>query len=364
MRLSLHEVLAIAGRLDDAAGFDTPRERFRRFLLDHVTSVPVARGLLEQAQQRLSEQYQRALQDTVLAAGRLLGFETAFGVYERHGSAARAAGEWVSRRRLRVVVQVWSDQASIDVDAVTRALPVLPAPASAGDVPHVRLCVLTPACAGRAKVEQVARRLAPTTHLLSVRALLDLAELVERRSLTHDDLVRLFYPGPSLDDQVALLSRLTHPATSSAASTPAAPVTESPRVPAYWVYVARDVDATSAGTVDADANVSALEARLSVSVPAGETPRVVAGDQLVVFMPAYGSVAYATVAAVAVREDMPADGDERVYQIRVEGLTPIEPPGLVETEQRLNLELQAAVSQDPCVRVTREEFLTLLAPVS
>ena len=130
MRLSLHEVLAIAGRLDDAAGFDTPRERFRRFLLDHLTSVPVARGMLEQAQQRLSEQYQRALQDAVLAAGRLLGFETTFGAYERHGSAARAAGEWVSRRRLRVSVQVWSDQASIDMDAVMRALPLLPAPAS------------------------------------------------------------------------------------------------------------------------------------------------------------------------------------------------------------------------------------------
>ena len=36
----------------------------------------------------------------------------------------------------------------------------------------------------------------------------------------------------------------------------------------------------------------------------------------------------------------------------------------VDTEQRLNLELQAAVSQEPCVRVTRGEFETLTLEAS
>ena len=47
MNISLTDLLPLVGRLDAAPGFDTPRERFRRFLLEHVTDVPTARALIE-----------------------------------------------------------------------------------------------------------------------------------------------------------------------------------------------------------------------------------------------------------------------------------------------------------------------------
>ena len=37
MSVTLDDVLALAGRLDDSGGFDAPRERFRRFLTEHAT---------------------------------------------------------------------------------------------------------------------------------------------------------------------------------------------------------------------------------------------------------------------------------------------------------------------------------------
>ena len=33
MNVNVSQVLAMVGRLDDSPGFDTPRERFRRFLV-------------------------------------------------------------------------------------------------------------------------------------------------------------------------------------------------------------------------------------------------------------------------------------------------------------------------------------------
>jgi len=55
------EILTLAGRLDDAPGFDTPRERFRRFLIDHAGDVRAFRKLIDAWLQSTSEQSRRAL---------------------------------------------------------------------------------------------------------------------------------------------------------------------------------------------------------------------------------------------------------------------------------------------------------------
>ena len=48
MNITLNELLTLLGRLDDEPGFDSARERFRRFLVEHVTDVPTARPLVEE----------------------------------------------------------------------------------------------------------------------------------------------------------------------------------------------------------------------------------------------------------------------------------------------------------------------------
>jgi hypothetical protein len=92
MSVTLNELLSLVGRLDDAPGFDTPRERFRRFLLERVTDVPAARTLIEECQRSVGEQHHRALQDLVVVVGRLLQFEVTFGAYERSADGVKVDG--------------------------------------------------------------------------------------------------------------------------------------------------------------------------------------------------------------------------------------------------------------------------------
>ena len=73
MSVSLNEILDLVGPLDDTAGDDTPRERFRRFLRKNVHEVGEIRDHIEQCLRTSGEQYNRALQDLVNYAGEFLG---------------------------------------------------------------------------------------------------------------------------------------------------------------------------------------------------------------------------------------------------------------------------------------------------
>ena len=118
MNVTVSQVLAMVGRLDDSPGFDTPRERFRRFLVQRITDPQAARLVIQQCQQMSGEQNHRALQDAVVLLGRFLGFHTAFRQYQHDPGAAPITGEWESRRRLRVLLSLCTDQtAAIELEA-------------------------------------------------------------------------------------------------------------------------------------------------------------------------------------------------------------------------------------------------------
>jgi hypothetical protein len=97
MNVTVSQVLAMVGRLDDSPGFDTPRERFRRFLVQRITDPQAARLVIQQCQQVSGEQTHRALQDALVLTGRFLGFHTAFRPYQHDPGAAPISGEWESR---------------------------------------------------------------------------------------------------------------------------------------------------------------------------------------------------------------------------------------------------------------------------
>jgi len=77
--MPLEQVLELVGDLDDAPGEKTPRERFRRFLSQNLTSVGAVRDYVEECLRSSGEQYNRALQDLVNHLGRLLGFDVTCG---------------------------------------------------------------------------------------------------------------------------------------------------------------------------------------------------------------------------------------------------------------------------------------------
>src|SRR5919204_5647106 len=120
MSVTLDELLMLAGRLDDSAGFDTPRERFRRFLIEYVTDARIARALIEQCH-LVDEQHHRALQDLVVLLGRSLGFETRFGTYSPVSGSLKCDGYWRSRAPLEIVLELRTNQTpGTDVDGLVR----------------------------------------------------------------------------------------------------------------------------------------------------------------------------------------------------------------------------------------------------
>jgi hypothetical protein len=212
MSLVLQEVLTLVGRLDDAPGLDTPRERFRRFIRERVTTVAIIRDLLEQTQASLGDQYTRARQDLILLLGRLLGFEIAFGNYEHHDGTVRLEGHWRSRRHARIAIEVRSEQTpEADADSLARTLAALSGsiPADVGER-WVGLCVTTPFYTSARRLDShLAQRPSRDIRSISLDSLLWLAEMSVAGRVESADVLRLLTSGPDSDFMVDLMRRLT-----------------------------------------------------------------------------------------------------------------------------------------------------------
>jgi len=210
MSPTLQQILLLAGRLDDSPGFDTPRERFRRFLTEHVTDLGPARALVDECQQGIGEQQHRARQDLIVLLGRFLGFETAFGPYTGSAGIPKHDGHWRSRRRLYLTLVLRADRAfSHDFDDLARTVGEPAAVASASD-PEARrlgLCVIASRhTAGRPPLppdEEWTRHV----RLVSVRSLLLLAEWVSAGRLEHEEVVQLIASGFDIDLVTDLVDR-------------------------------------------------------------------------------------------------------------------------------------------------------------
>jgi len=63
MRMTLSQILALVGELDDSPGNETPRDRFRRFLKDNAKDVGQLRDYVQECLSNSGTQYNRALQD-------------------------------------------------------------------------------------------------------------------------------------------------------------------------------------------------------------------------------------------------------------------------------------------------------------
>jgi hypothetical protein len=296
MSITLNEILALVGRLDESTGFDTPRERFRRFLLDHVTDAGVARSLIDQSHRSLGEQHQRALQDVVVVLGRFLGFETVFGPNQRVAGVAKYDGQWRSRRRLEIVLEVCTDQTPrSDVDELSRSLSAVVAP-SHPDVRHLGLCIVTPMYGGRARLEDaLLQKPQPNLRVVSIRSLLWLADMVGSERLQHHEIVRLFTSGANLDFIVDLMERLATVNQDDGESFASVQILSSPADAdgTHWVAtIGRDETATPEQFVK-----SVIRGRQILGVTdagAGNVPAG-AGDWICFFVRGKGIVGHARV---------------------------------------------------------------------
>jgi len=224
MSFELQDILTLVGRLDETPGFDTPRERFRRFLTERVTDAAEVRSLLAQCQQALGDQHARARHDLIVLLGVFLGFEVTFGGYEAPGRPARLSGHWRSRRLARIIVDVRSEQtAGGDIDELAQTVHSMGADAPPDlEERWLGLCVTTPFYTARRRLEALlAQRTSNDIRCVTVESLLWLADMVTASRLEHTDVVRLLTSGPESDFTIDLMRRVSegpksagHPAAS------------------------------------------------------------------------------------------------------------------------------------------------------
>ena len=297
MSITLDELLFLVGRLDDAPGFDAPRERFRRFLLERVTDVPAASALVDECQRSVGEQRHRALQDLVVSLGRLLRFEITFGTYERSPDSVQVDGQWRSPGMLDVVIELRTEQTtSPTLDGLARAMAVTE---GAGLEPRIGLCVVARQYAARSKLSRALADVTrlPNIHVVSVASLLALAAQVAADRVTHTEVVTLLRSGVALDFVIDLLDRpaATDQSDESTAE-PGQPGPASHHEPAYWV-------ATIAGNeVAAPEQLLAsvvAERRVLAICPAGKLrSQGSPGDWVCFFVPGKGIVGHAQLASI------------------------------------------------------------------
>ncbi len=185
MSISLAELLPLVGRLDDAPGFDTPRERLRRFLLEHATHLPTIQTLVEECQRSVG----------------------GFGVYERSADDINAHGRWRSAGLLDVVLQIETDHTAATLEPLARAVAACGA-AGTGEEPTIGLCVVARQSAARGKLASlVAQGQFPGIHVVSARSLLSLAAHASAGRVRHAEIVELLRRSEQLDFMIDLMTR-------------------------------------------------------------------------------------------------------------------------------------------------------------
>jgi len=207
MSISLAELLPLVGHLDDAPGFDTPRERFRRFLLERATHPPTIQSLIEECQRSVGEQHHRVLQDLIVVVGRVLRFAVTFGVYERCDDDSSAHGRWRSAGLLDAVLQIESDHTAANLEPLARAV-AASREAGDGHESTIGLCVVARQSAASGKLARlIAQEQFPDIRVVSVRSLLALAAHVAADRVSHPEAVELLRTSAALDFMIDLMSR-------------------------------------------------------------------------------------------------------------------------------------------------------------
>jgi hypothetical protein len=380
MKLDLSELLMLLGRLDDAPGADTPRDRYRRYLTRQLTTVQSVRELLDQTQVALGEQHARARQDLVALLGRFLGFEVAFGTYDSAPGAVRLEGHWRSRRRARIALEVRGEQtADAGIDTLARTVTALAAslPADAGER-WVGLCVTTPFYAARQRLEtQVAHRAAGDIRAVSLDSLLWLAEMSEAQRVDHNDVLRLLTSGPDSDFMVQLMRRLTE----TALSMPEPQSTRTPRLEqaspdvaprlsivgkpdrasdaGFWLAtLRRDETATPEQLLDA---VIARRQVLGVTLAAAASSPACEGDRVCFYIDAVGIAGHAQLdSAIQDGSAVIRLADRFTAVFRLRNVTIYDVPHVVLNEASV-LRQPEGVSGTIISPLTRDEFERLTA---
>jgi hypothetical protein len=362
MPVTVDQILTLTGRLDDTPGYDAPRERFRRFLLDYVHEWPVARALIEQCQFSPDEQHRYALQDLVALLGQSLGFRVAL-----------SPAAWHARGRLHVILNLKSNPSeSADLEtligAVASATRALDAPAARTS----GLCVLSPLYLYRDKVEAAAAHVTVPVAVASLRSLVALADMVHAGRVDRQDVARIFESNLSIDFMVGLLGQ---PAASRPDERPEAdgaapevdPLAMPPQVDddeaQFWLApVVPDYATRPEEFLE---RVVAKRLTFGIADATASGRAVQPGDRICFHVSGSGVVGHARVASLAGGSGGLRDAHRFRQILHLQGLelflaAPV--PADAETQLRLRTAQLSHGHRQTLVRISRESFMSMTMP--
>lgn len=321
MSVSLNEILDLVGPLDDSAGEDTPRERFRRFLRKNVHEVGEIRDHIEQCLRTSGERYNRALQDLVNYVGEFLGFKVEFGRYRGVQNQIGFDGLWQSQFGLNLVIEVkttetYAIKAATLVGYVDQLISEKRIPSWDAALglyvvgrPDPELRQLENTIVAEKRTHQL--------RVISVESLLSLAEIMSEYDVTHDDMLDLLRPsGPGIDGLVDLIARLVAQRTAQqpelvpvpvAATAPPIPASVSDTAVAKTCWLTPVKDHETETAIDCVKNLVGKHGIYAFGERTPGRTHIKQGDFICFYAAGDGVIAHAKVASAP--ENKP---DERV----------------------------------------------------
>jgi hypothetical protein len=353
MGVTLDQILTLTGRLDDASGFDSARERFRRFLLDHVREPAMARVLIDECRHAPGETHRRALQDLVVLLGRFMGFHARFGSRSRTPAPA-ACGEWQSPA-LHVLVEVRGDPPDVaGFAALSHAVTGAPMSPIDPHSPVVGLCVTTSLVAGRPLLEPtMASASSGPVAVVSLGALLSVTALASAGRATHADVVRLLTSSAPLGFIMELLERCVDDRALLAPGAAGGRIMST----GFWILrVAADRGTTPEEFVEV---VVGKRHVLGLAGDRAANDAVRPGDRICLSIAGKGVVGHGRVAALDASHPGIRDAHRFRHLWRLDDLNvylsaPM--PVDVETELRLRAAGDPAHDSQTIVSISRESF--------
>jgi hypothetical protein len=251
MSITLTQILALVGELDDSPGNETARERFRRFLKDNAKDIGQLRDYIQECLSTSGTQYSRALQDLANYIGSFLEFEVVYGRYQGVQGQLGFDGHWRSPKDFHIVTEIKTTDAYAIKTATLNGYidgliseKKIPTPDSA-----LGLYVVGRPDAELKQLENaiIAEKRTDRLRVISIESLLSLAELKSKYDLSHQDILEILRPsGPKIDPVIDLIAGLVAEPTepqdlpSVPKPNPVAVVTQEkpqplPETVAYWL---------------------------------------------------------------------------------------------------------------------------------
>ncbi len=211
--LKLNEILELVGKLDDAEGNETPRERFRRFLQQNVREVSQIQDYVEECLRNSGDQYNRALQDLVNHLGRFLKFDVTFGRYKGINGKIGFDGHWQSPIGFHIVIEVkTTDVYAIKAATLVRYVDELISEKCISSWDNaLGLYIVGRHDSELRQLENaiIAEKRTNQLRIISTKSLLSLVEMMNEFKIVHEEILALLRPsGPKIDSIVDLMARI------------------------------------------------------------------------------------------------------------------------------------------------------------